>query len=167
MTGRKHTVQPIDKTRSDRLIQELDHDPYRSGLKLTEPTRCPDCGAVFHHGHWTWGDAPEEADEALCPACLRVRDRVPAGFLTVGGEFFREHRDEILQLIHHTIEHERAEHPLKRLMGTEEREDRVIFAFTDPHVVRGVGHALHSAYKGDLDFQYQDGDIMLRATWTR
>jgi len=167
MTGLRHAVPTIEKTRSDRLIQELDHDPYHAKLKLSEPTHCPECGAVFRHGRWTRGDAPENADSAICPACQRARDRGPAGFLTVGGAFFADHRDEILQLIHNTIEREHSEHPLKRLMDVEDKGDHVVFSFTDPHLVRGVGHALHSAYKGDLEFEYQQGEILVRATWTR
>ena len=30
--------------RGDRLIREHVHDPYKTRLKLTEPTVCPQCG---------------------------------------------------------------------------------------------------------------------------
>ncbi len=167
MTDTRYNLRSPGKTRGDHLLQELEHDPYHSKLKLSEPTVCPECSAVYLHGRWQWADTPEAAHETLCPACARIRDKLPAGFLSVGGEFFRDHREEILRLIEHTIEKEKAEHPLKRLMGAETQDEGEVFTFTDPHLVHGVGHALRRAYKGDLDIQYQPGEYMVRANWNR
>ena len=167
MTGPKKPADYLRQGRRDRLIRELDHDPYHSKLKVKESTVCSECGAVFHRGRWSWSSAPAEAHEALCPACLRIRDRVPAAFLTVSGEFLAEHREEIINLIHNYVERERAEHPLKRLMGSEEQDDGVVFTFTDAHLARGIGEALHNAYEGELDYEHTKEDIMLRVTWTR
>jgi NMD protein affecting ribosome stability and mRNA decay len=167
MTGPRKPADYLREGRRDRLIRELDHDPYHSKVKLKEPTLCTECGAVFERGRWTWGSAPAERHEALCPACLRIRDRVPAAFLTVSGAFFDEHRDEISHLIHNYVERERSEHPLKRLMGSEEQEGAVVYTFTDAHLARGIGEALENAYQGELDYQYTKEDIMLRVTWSR
>ena len=32
--------------RRDRLVKEKNHDTYREGKKKTEPSVCPQCGAV-------------------------------------------------------------------------------------------------------------------------
>jgi NMD protein affecting ribosome stability and mRNA decay len=140
--------------RHDRLLQEWEHDTYKSKHKLAEPTACPECGAVFHGGRWQWGEAPTDAEQSLCPACHRIQDRVPAGFLSLAGEFLAEHREEIMNLIRHVEEREKSAHPLKRIMGVEEQADGALVTFTDPHLARGVGEALHNAYKGELDFAY-------------
>jgi hypothetical protein len=34
-------------------------DPYQARQKLKEPTACPKCGAVYHHGRWQWGRRPD------------------------------------------------------------------------------------------------------------
>ncbi len=120
MTGPKKHGDYLRAGRHDRLLQELEHDPYHSKLKITEPSVCPDCGAVFAHGRWSWADAPLEAHSHRCPACQRVHDRIPAGFLTLRGEFFAAHREEIMGLIHNYEEREKREHPLKRIMDIEE-----------------------------------------------
>lgn len=155
------------RRRIDRLLRELEHDPYHSKVKLEEPTVCPDCRAVFHSGRWTWDDPPEDAHRNLCPACRRVRDRVPAAFLTLRGGFVDEHKEEILNLVRNYEQREKAEHPLKRIMAIEEQDGETVITFTDAHLARGIGEALQHAYKGELDYHYVEEDIMLRVTWTR
>ncbi len=166
MTGPKKHGDYLRKG-THRMIRELEHDPYHSKRKLSEPTVCPDCGAVFHEGRWAWGEAPADANRASCPACQRVQDRVPAGFLTVRGSFLQAHREELMNLIRNVEEREKAEHPLKRIMGFEEQDDGLVVTFTDPHLARAAGEALEHAYEGELDFAYQEGEYLLRVFWKR
>jgi len=70
----------------EELRDELVHDSYKSKKKLPEPTRCPDCGAVYEMGRWTWGTAATDAHQEPCPACHRVRDHFPAGYVTLEPE---------------------------------------------------------------------------------
>jgi len=153
--------------RQDRLIQEREHDPYQDGKKLKSPTACPVCNALYLRGRWTWADVPEGAASHVCPACQRIEDRVPAAFLTVRGDFFQNRKDEIINLIHNYAERERTEHPLKRIMSSEVRQNTLSLTLTDAHLARGIGVALHRAYQGDLDYQYTKEDIMLRVSWER
>lgn len=165
-----NTVNQTDYTRQkrqDRLIQERDHDPYQADRKIKSPAKCPDCGAVYISGRWTWQQAAADAIEHVCPACRRIADRVPAAFLTLRGKFIHEHRDEILSLVRNYEAREQKEHPLKRIMGREEQEDELVLSFSDAHLARGIGAALHNAYEGKLDYEYSKGDIMLRVTWSR
>lgn len=153
--------------RRDRLIQEERHDTYRAHGKLPEPTRCPECGAVFQKGRWTWAEAPPSANEDTCPACRRIQDAYPAGFLTIAGSFFQGHRDEIVNLVRNEEKKENAEHPLKRIMDMKDTDDGVLVTTTDPHLARSIGEALSRAYEGDCDYQYTDDDRMLRVVWKR
>ncbi|CAL1240464.1 BCAM0308 family protein [Candidatus Methylocalor cossyra] len=154
--------------RQDRLLRERVHDPYQTRKKLVEPTVCPECGALYHAGRWQWGSALAAAQRELCPACQRLHDRCPAGFLTLTGAFLAAHREEILNLLHHVEAREKAEHPLRRLMAVvEEADDRVSATFTDPQLARAVGEAIHDAYQGQLDYDYQDDEFLLRVHWQR
>lgn len=153
--------------RQDRRIHELVHDPYKSKSKLPDPTVCPPCGAVFHAGRWTWMARPAKAHGALCPACRRMRDKYPAGFLTLKGQFLQEHREEILNLARHEEQKAKVEHPLQRIMDIQEQEDGILLTTTDAHLVRGIGEAVQRAYQGELDFHYGEESSILRVSWTR
>jgi hypothetical protein len=96
-----------------------------------------------------------------------MRDRVPAGELTLSGAFFTEHRQEIMNLIHNAESEARAEHPLERIMDIVEAEGCTVITFTDAHLVHGAGEALHHAYQGELDSRYTDEDALLRISWSR
>jgi len=151
----------------EQLLQELVHDSYKSNRKLPEPACCPECGAVFHKGRWTWGAAPAGAHEQTCPACHRIHDKFPAGHVTLKGDFLREHRDQILHLVRNHEAKEKAEHPLERIMAIEDTADGVLVTTTDTHLARDIAEALYHAYKGELEFHYNKEENLLRATWNR
>lgn len=157
-----------NKGRQDKLIKERDHDPYRAKAKPPEPTLCSGCKAVFRDGRWQWVEAtPENPHEELCPACQRIRDRVPAGILTLSGGFFDEHREEIVALIRNKVEAENNQHPMKRMMNMEREGGETVITFTDTHLPRGVGSSIESAYQGDLEIQYTQEAGIVRVNWCR
>jgi NMD protein affecting ribosome stability and mRNA decay len=159
----------MTRSRRDRLIQERDHDPYRARGKLEEPNSCPDCGAVFRAGRWQWtaAGASAFAPGRPCPACQRIRDDYPAGYVTLRGEFLAEHREEILALSRNVEKREKTDHPLKRIMEMRQDGDAVVITTTDLHLARSIGAAVHRAYQGNLDYAYEKGETLLRVTWTR
>lgn len=164
MKGNRGGFRPL---RREQLLQERVHDAYKSAHKLPDPTRCPDCGAVFRRGRWTWGKAPAKAAEHVCPACQRIRDRLPEGFVTLSGDFLADHRDEILQLVRHCEAAEKAEHPLQRIMAIKDTARGIQVTTTDVHLARNIAERIHNAYKGRLAFRYNKEENLLRASWRR
>jgi NMD protein affecting ribosome stability and mRNA decay len=149
------------------VFAEKEHDPYKDRQKPLEPALCPQCHAVFHNGRWQWRAAPASTHEETCPACRRTQQHLPAGFVTLRGEFFQQHRDELMALVNRHAEHAKAEHPLERIMATEDVDGGVRLTTTDTHLARGIGRALQNAYHGDLKFRYQPGQDLVRVHWTR
>ena len=155
------------RQRREQLLGGYGNDPYKAGRKLRGIARCSECAAVFYRGRWSWRAAPAHAATARCPACRRVHERQPAGFVRVSGPWAREHRDELVNRVRACEESERREHPLQRIMAFEPGEDGFTLTTTDPHLARRIGDALRAAYKGELQYRYSRGEPLVRVSWSR
>jgi hypothetical protein len=154
--------------RQDRLIQEEIHDTYKLRGKLKEPTRCPQCGAIYRKGRWTWHAVIEgEAHEQLCSACHRSNDKYPAGEISISGKFAMAHKKDILRLARNIEATEKNEHPLNRIMETRDLGDELQLTTTDVHLPRRIGKAIADAWEGDLDIHFDEGGYFTSIVWRR
>lgn len=172
MTRRKPlptpTSPPGGATRyRDRIFDDKRHDPYQTRGKYTEPSACSDCGAIFHRGHWQWKDVPDGASRVVCPACMRTRDKLPAGSLMLAGAFFETHRDEVLALVAHVAARERREHPLNRVMHIDNHADQTVVTTTDIHLPQRLVEALHHSFQGKFELDYGHDEYKVNARWQR
>lgn len=155
-------------TRKDRLIREHVHDPYQAPSKLPQPAICPVCGATYSEGRWQWMNSqPAGAHRHTCQACRRIRDRYPAGIITLSGSFIAGHRNDLLSLVRNNESLEKQEHPLNRIMRIEERPDTIVITTTDIHLPHRIAEALHDAYKGELEIRYDKEGYFARVEWRR
>lgn len=161
------TASGNHKVNHDRPLFEKDIDAYRTNGKMTEPAVCSECHAVFHEGRWQWASVPDSAHHVICPACNRVKDNAPAGFVILKGDFLIAHADEITRLIRHHAEHEHKEHPLKRIIAMDNSQDVMSITTTDTHLARGIGEAVHHAYQGKLEVDHVAGENLVRVHWSR
>ncbi len=168
MTSSKKTTDHVRRpSKDERAYGARNEDPYQSRAKYPEPCVCSGCGAVLHKGRWQWGLASPDAHKHLCPACHRIHDRAPAGIVTIRGDFFGQHQQEILSLIHNLEAREKAEHPLQRIMGIHASDGGIEVQLADFHLANTIGQALQHAYQGELEAPYPDKDDVMRVTWTR
>jgi hypothetical protein len=153
--------------RYDRLIKEKRHDAYQQKEKLPQPTVCTECRASLKDGRWSWEAAPPGAHITTCPACQRIGDDFPAGYIEIHGDFFKGHREEMHNLIRNTEKLEKGEHPLERIMAITNEEVHTLVTTTGIHLARRIGEALKHSYQGDLDVAYGDGEQSIRVGWRR
>ena len=153
--------------RRDRLIRERRHDPYEARAKAREPSACPGCQAIYREGRWRWGRRTADSQVLVCPACRRIADGMPAGILTLRGDFHLAHRQEILGLIRHVEDREARQHPLKRIMQVSEAGDELEVTTCEASLARSLGDAIRHAYQGELDYEYPGGGNVLRVRWNR
>ncbi len=140
-------------------------DPYQARHKPKEPTACPQCGAIYHHGRWQWGEKPEDAHAMRCPACQRIADAMPAGIVTLHGEFAIRHKAEMTGLARNEENAEKSEHPLNRIISIDETEAGLTIATTDIHLPRRLGEALRRAFHGSLDIHFDEAGYFVRVDW--
>lgn len=155
------------RRRWGRAQMQAIEDPYKRAAKLPEPTQCPQCRAVYHKGRWHWGPTPADAHATLCQACHRINDKLPAGTLTLAGDFVAAHRTDILAIAHHQEEAEKKEHPLNRIMNIEESADRIVVTTTDIYLPRRIAEAVKRAFRGTLELQFDEDAYFVRADWRR
>lgn len=154
--------------RRDRMVEERIHDTYKLRGKLAEPTRCPQCGAVYHKGRWQWMDSPpEDAAEQVCSACHRTNDVYPAGEVTLSGRFVAGHKQEIINLARNLESEEKREHAMNRIIGIREAPDELLITTTDVHLPQRIGKAVHAAFEGDLDVHFDKGGYFTSISWSR
>lgn len=165
--SQKQGSMNMKQGRQDKLIQEERKDTYQERQKWPEPTVCSECGAVFLDGRWSWWEPAAKAHTIVCPACQRIKDGIPAGYLEIKGAFFEGHRRELINMIHNIESQEKGEHPMERLMAFTTEKNHALLTTTGIHLARRIGEALKHAYEGDLDFTYGDGEKSIRMTWVR
>jgi hypothetical protein len=142
-------------------------DPYQDQATMAEPSACSECGAVYKEEHWQWVTPPMHALQTRCPACRRIDDKAPAGYVLIEGPFVQEHRDELINAIRTLEKVEKAAHPLQRIMDIKEHGGKLHVTTTDIHLARAIGEALQDTWQGKLDFNYTDADYLLRVSWQR
>jgi hypothetical protein len=155
------------KDRKPRGLGEAREDSYLEVAKLPDPAYCPRCSAAYLKGRWTWAKIAAGAPPHKCPACRRVEDRFPAGYLTLKGPFFATHRREILDIVAAREQRAKTDHPLQRIIAIEDVAGGVLVTTTDGHLARTIGIAIHEACKGELDLTFTKDENMVRATWSR
>jgi hypothetical protein len=161
-------IVPLRPARGEPIRSANDEfDPYRAAARPPEPSTCPDCHASFGEGKWSWAKGPKDSFENVCPACQRIADRFPAGYVTLKGEFLKTNRDEIVDLIQALEKKEKAEKPLQRLMAIEDVREGMQVTTTEPLLARGIAELLVETFKGDLKLKYSRDENLLRATWKR
>ncbi|WP_335944812.1 BCAM0308 family protein [Pseudomonas sp. G166] len=163
-------MDKYQESQKNKLFKTSPHDPYCL-QRIEGSAVCAQCGAVYQAGNWTWS-RPEntvvhDAQEMTCPACRRIHDNMPAGTLTLSGSFLQKHRSEIIHLMEHTEEKEKADHALERIIKLSDLADELIVTTTGIHLASRLGHALESAFKGKSDYRYSENEYGVSIHWAR
>ena len=153
--------------RHEQRMTAVRDDSYRENAKPHDPTACPDCGAMYLKGRWTWRTKTADAVIARCPACRRIHDGLPAGYVRLRGRYARTHREALIGAVLRCEERERAEHPLQRVMAIVDVFDGMEVTTTDAHLARGIAEAIHHAFGGELTVRYARDENLVRAVWKR
>jgi DNA-directed RNA polymerase subunit RPC12/RpoP len=152
----------------DRGIEEGRKESNSVTYECSESAVCSECGTPFAVRRWTWKAMPKEPDEIVCPACRRIANRYPAGYIEVKGPFLRKHRDEILNLVREAEVQTRKEQPMERIMETvHDNDDILLITTTGILVARRIGEALLRSYEGNLYVETAEDEELIRVFWER
>ena len=155
-------------------IEDFD-DPDLPGFHYPDDTVCTRCGAVVQNQHWTLDEARRDlivaagspVNSVVCPGCKITVERNPRGILKLAGDYWPQHRDDILNLVRNEENAGMRDNPLERVIDIREEAGCLIIETTREKLAQRIGRAVHSAHKGELEYQWPDGDRLVRVNWER
>lgn len=169
-------MNPHEREAPTRIRNQIQNygDPYLLDMKPDEVAVCRECRSVFAGGRWQLeSDAARDLREAkkitevLCPACQKIRDRIPGGVLTISGEFSANHEEEIVNLVNRENAVARRINPLERIMDIERSEDGMVVYTTNEKLAQKIGRALKKAYDGHVEYKWPEDGKLIRVNWHR
>lgn len=128
------------------------------------------CGAVFSNKRWHSGESgalPGGGAALVCPACRRIADRNPAGYVSLSGGFFMAHKELIDNLISNTAQVAVTKNPLGRIMDISSEKDGVTITTTDVKLAEKIGREIFKSHGGELHFIWSHAENPVRVTWSR
>ena len=150
------------------------NDPYIDKRSLRENTVCKRCAAVYTASRWYLKDqAPKKATsngrrvEITCPACQKVRDRMPGGILKITGDFVGSHQEEIMNLIRNQTNKAQTINPLEKIMALGPIDNGIEITTTNEKLAQRIGRALHKAYSGRVEDKWSEDTKLARVNWHR
>ena len=89
----------------------------------------------------------------ICPACKKTKENVPNGVVKLKGDFLKQHKEEIMNLIHNEDTRVKGYNPLKRIMKIDEKEGEIEIFTTSAQLAQRIGSVLFKAYSGVVEYQ--------------
>jgi len=148
-------------------------DPYLPKEGQYEMTMCKKCHAIYHNKRWSFDEAlyKKKRDHkktmlSLCPACQKIRDRYAEGYVTLKGDYLKEHKQDILNLIKNEEERAKGLNPLERIAEIKDKDNLVEITTTHEKLAQRIGKKVQKACQGDLAIKMTQ-DRITRVMWER
>jgi hypothetical protein len=160
----------------NRIRNHIDNfgDPYVVQAGPEEKRVCTECSAIYIGQRWYLKDQAEKeklrtenVHLTVCPACRKIHDKAPGGVVHLSGNFIREHKEDIMNLIHNEGDRAKAVNPLERIMGIEGNDGDFSIMTTNEKLAQRIGRALHKAYSGAVAYKWSGDNKLVRVSWQR
>lgn len=132
---------------------------------------------MYVHKHWSHSKtarlrsrgAGQPVSVRICGACRRRRDGVPHGFVHVDGEFVRQHRPDIVNLLKNEAARAAEDNPLGQIIDWHENghTDDVLVTTTTEHLAIRLGRALEKAFDGRVLYGFSHENKLAHVWWHR
>ncbi|MBI5643715.1 MAG: ATPase [Deltaproteobacteria bacterium] len=152
---------------------DTEQDSYLTRERYPDAAVCRGCRSVHHDKKWIHPDsitpdiASLEKEEVVCPACLKIKDKYAEGFVTLEGEFLKEHKAEILGLIRNKEELASHINPLERIIEIKEKDGSIEITTTTEKLAERIGQILKKAFHGEVEYKWSSDTKLARVKWAR
>jgi NMD protein affecting ribosome stability and mRNA decay len=173
----KKTAKPVNRKEYGLAYKKKSSsgDPYGLTAGLPELSACERCHNVYRNKRW-YEDASLYADamknpsvgSVLCPACRKILQNFPGGIVTLKGDYFRQHQQDLMNLIRNEEKRARGFNPLERLMSVKENEKgNMVVSTTTEKLAQRLGRAIKKAFHGEVAYQWSHDNKLVRVEWVR
>ncbi|MBI5057343.1 MAG: ATPase [Nitrospirae bacterium] len=159
---------------AQRKSMDTCSDPYLLQGVSYEAAVCKRCHAIYQNKRWCFNDELFEKmnewkslNKVLCPACQKIKDKFPGGIVTLKGEFLREHKNEILNLIRNEEHKAMGFNPLERIMAMNDIKEGMELTTTNEKLAQRIGKSVQKAYQGRVGYKWSQDTKLLRVEWER
>ena len=136
---------------------------------------CADCQALSREKRWYYDKdetkkllkTPELIDNTLCPGCAGIRSKLIGGFMELKGEWDKQQKQDLLNLIRRVADSSQKRNPAHRLIRLEDRKDMVYVETTTNRLAENIGREIHKAFHGELTMQWPKMDLVVRVFYER
>jgi NMD protein affecting ribosome stability and mRNA decay len=154
-------------------VEDFD-DPYRPDEHGETGTVCSRCGAVYVNQHWTLDEAQQmktqvaaPAHAVVCPACKKIAEGYLEGVVTLSGNYWLQHKEEILNLIRNEEHRAMGVNPLGRIIDIHQEGEALIVETTNEKLAQRIGRRLEKAHDGHIEYKWSGDDHLIRVSWER
>jgi NMD protein affecting ribosome stability and mRNA decay len=139
-----------------------------------EAAVCTQCEALYRGKRWSFDAAlyarlagTDKVREVVCPTCRKIKDHFPEGILTLSGEFFAQHREEIVRLLEKEAARVAGRSVADRIIRIVPEGDKLVVETTTEKMAQHLGRTIYKACKGDLHFRWGEVERFVRVYWNR
>jgi len=151
-----------------------DTDPYFAKEGLPGVALCSVCTGIYKNKHWSFDEEEfkklsknKKPSSVVCPACQKIKDGYPSGVVTLRGDFLKNHKGEILNLVRNEEERAKGNNFLERIIDIEDGYDKIVITTTNEKIAQRIGREVHKAYQGELEYKWSHDNKMVRIEWAR
>ena len=160
--------------KSYRKNVHLPSDPYMNEEMSGGKVICSECGSFYFNKRWYKDDEmleglvkKQEFVYSKCPACRKKRDNYPQGIVSLKGNFFGEHKDEIMRLVANEEKKAMGFNPLERIIKITIDSYSAVITTTTEKLAQRIGRSVKKAYSGKVEYSWSVGNKMARVCWER
>ena len=89
------------------------------------------------------------------------------GIVYITGNFFKQRRDQILNMLRNEEAKEVTNNPLDRIIDIMEKDDDVRVETTSENLAVHLGRMLYHSYGGSVEYKFSDDQKLARVYWNR
>ncbi len=149
------------------------NDPYELAAGQ-DAAACEDCHALYQGKRWFFDEKlygkltpAGKVRQVVCPTCRKIKDRYVEGYLTLGGEFLVQHKEELVTLLENEAAKVGKRSVDDRIVKMVPEGEKLVVETTTDKLAQHLGRAVYRAYKGDLSFRWSEGSKFVRVYWSR